>query len=117
MPRLSVEELNEARRRSGNLGGRPRKPTRDEAREKALDELTPRALAVLKVHLSEPDEPNPEAWRAALRVFEHAFGRPEDRVDVPPEDPLEGIDDPEEIRAMIAALRAGAPDVADIETS
>jgi hypothetical protein len=59
MPRLTIEELNEARRRSGNLGGRPRKPTRDEAREKALDELTPQALAVLKVHLGDPDNPNP----------------------------------------------------------
>jgi hypothetical protein len=74
MPSLTPEELQEARRRSGRLGGRPRKPTVDEARERALDELTPRALQVLKLHLGSEDEPNPGAWRAALRIFEHRFG-------------------------------------------
>src|SRR5438874_13679147 len=75
MPRLTPAELQEARRRSGKLGGRPRKPTTEEARAKALEELVPKALKVLTAHLGEGDEMNPEAWRAALRVFEHAFGR------------------------------------------
>ena len=78
MPRPTVEELNDARRRSGNLGGRPRKPTRDEAREKALEELTPKALRVLNQHL---DEGGADAWRAALRVFEHAYGPPAERIE------------------------------------
>jgi len=42
---------------------------------KALDELVPRALQVLKVHLGTGDEINANAWPAALRVFEYAFGR------------------------------------------
>jgi hypothetical protein len=43
-------------------------------------------------------------------VFEHAFGRPEDRVEPPVDDPLEGFDDPDELRAMLDALRMGVPD-------
>ena len=69
MPSLTPEQLQEARRRSGRLGGRPRKPTVEEARQAALDELVPRALKVLRAHLGEGDEVNADAWRAALRVF------------------------------------------------
>jgi hypothetical protein len=65
----------------GRLGGRPRKPTVEEARQAALDELVPRALKVLKAHLGEGDDVNPDAWRAALRVFEHQFGRAPEQVD------------------------------------
>jgi O-acetyl-ADP-ribose deacetylase (regulator of RNase III) len=72
---LRGEQLQEARRRSGRLGGRPRRPSVAEARVKALDELVPRALQVLKVHLGTGDEINANAWPAALRVFEYAFGR------------------------------------------
>jgi hypothetical protein len=90
MPSLTPAELQEARRRSGRLGGRPRKPTVEEARQAALEELTPKALRVLRAHLGEGDEVNPHAWRAALRVFEHAYGRaPEQAVepDGLPDDP------------------------------
>ena len=38
----------------------------------ALDELVPKALRVLNEHL---DKGGPDAWRAALRVFEYEFGR------------------------------------------
>src|SRR3954468_24761669 len=89
MPKLTPKELQEARRRSGNLGGRPRKPTVEEARAAALDELVPRSLQVLKAHLGD-GEPNADAWRAALRVFEHAFGRPKEEPEpVIPEDSLD----------------------------
>jgi hypothetical protein len=54
------------------LGGRPRKPTVEEARRAALDELVPKALRVLNEHL---DKGGADAWRAALRVFEYEFGR------------------------------------------
>ena len=54
-------ELQEARRKSGRLGGRPRKPTVEEARRAALDELVPKALRVLNEHLDRggpvPGEP------------------------------------------------------------
>ena len=84
MPSLTPTELQEARRRSGRLGGRPRKPTVEEARRAALDELVPKALRVLNEHL---DLGGPDAWRAALRVFEHAYGRapeqPEERLVMP----------------------------------
>jgi hypothetical protein len=38
---------------------------------------------VLRAHLGEGDEVNPGAWRAALRVFEHAYGRAPEAVDEP----------------------------------
>lgn len=76
MPSLTPEKLQAARRASGRLGGRPRKPTRDEAREEALERLLPKALAVLAAHLGEGEEINAGSWRAALRVFEYAYGGP-----------------------------------------
>lgn len=96
MPSVTPHQLHDARRRSGRLGGRPRKPTVDEARQAALDELTPKALMVLKAHLGEGDEINPNAWPAALRVFEHAFGRA-------PEQAAEELALPE-VAAQAAAL-------------
>ena len=84
MPSLTPAQLQEARRRSGRLGGRPRKPTREEARERALDELTPRALAVLRDHLGDPASPNPGSWKAALAIFSHAYG-------AAPVTPTEGV--------------------------
>jgi hypothetical protein len=41
-----------------------------EARAAALEELVPAAIKSLRAHLGDGD---PLAWRAALRVFEHAF--------------------------------------------
>jgi hypothetical protein len=76
----SPAELQEARIRSGRPGGRPRKPTLEEARRAALDELVPKALRVLNEHL---DKGGPDAWRAALRVFEHAYGRAPEQPDEP----------------------------------
>ena len=78
MPPLTPEELQEARRRSGKLGGRPRKPTRAEAREAALEELVPKRLRALAAHLGE--DGNPDAWRAALRLLEFAWGSPREQV-------------------------------------
>jgi hypothetical protein len=51
LPRHTPAELQEARIRSGRLGGRPCKPTVEEARRAALDELVPKALKVLNEHL------------------------------------------------------------------
>jgi hypothetical protein len=76
MPSLTPAELQEARRRSGKLGGRPPRPSREEARAAALEELVPPAIKSLRAHLDDGD---PNAWRAALRVFEHAFGRPQEQ--------------------------------------
>jgi hypothetical protein len=92
---LTPAELNEARIRSGRLGGRPRKPTVEEARREALDELTPRAIRVLREHLDEGGS----SWRAALKIFEHQFGRapeqPEERFVIP--------DSPDEIANLSSA--------------
>jgi hypothetical protein len=71
MPSLTPVELQAARRRSGRLGGRPRKPTREEARAEALEGLVPPAVASLRAHLADGD---PGSWRAALRVLELAYG-------------------------------------------
>jgi hypothetical protein len=106
MPSLPAE-LQEARRRSGRLGGRPRKPTVEEARQAALDELTPKALKVLRAHLGEDDEVNPHAWRAALRVFEHAYGRAPEQASEPdglPDDPAE-IENLSWVRMRVLAAR------------
>jgi hypothetical protein len=87
MPSLSPQELQAARIRSGRLGGRPKQPTRDEARERALDELTPRALGVLRDHLGDPENPNPASWKAALAIFAHAYGaapiKPSESIQLP----------------------------------
>jgi hypothetical protein len=96
MPRLTPAELQAARVRSGRLGGRPRKPTVEEARATALEELVPKAVLVLRAHLGEGDEVNPAAWRAALRVFEHAYGRAPEAVD----EPVPFPDSPEALAAL-----------------
>ena len=55
------------------------KPAVEEARQAALEDLVPAAIKSLQAHLGDGD---PNACRAALRVFEHAFGRaPEQVVD------------------------------------
>src|SRR5262245_45049596 len=72
MPRLTAHELQEARRASGRLGGRPRKPTVTEAREAALAELVPPSIATLKAHI---ESGAPDAWKASVRVLELAFAR------------------------------------------
>jgi hypothetical protein len=63
---------------SGRLGGRPRKPTADEARAVALDRLMPKAIRVLEEHL---DSGRPDAWRPALRLLEHGWGKAPDKVE------------------------------------
>jgi hypothetical protein len=102
MARLTPAELQTARRQSGRLGGRPRKPTVEEARAAALEELVPKAVKVLRAHLGEADEVNPQAWRAALRVFEHAYGRAPDQVEAEEELPQT----PDEISRMSTAQLA-----------
>ncbi len=44
--------------------------------------LVPRALQVIAAHLGGPgEEVNPDAWRAALRVFEHSYRRAPERTE------------------------------------
>jgi hypothetical protein len=62
----------------------------------ALEELTPRALKVLRAHLGEDDQVNPHAWRAALRIFEHAYGRAPEQLLEPDELP----ENPEDVEAL-----------------
>jgi hypothetical protein len=87
MPSLTPAELEEARRRSGRLGLRPCKPTREEARTAALEALVPPAVASLRAHLGDGD---PAAWRAGLRVLELAFGPA-------PQQPTEEVAMPESV--------------------
>jgi hypothetical protein len=56
---------------------------------------------VLEAHLGEGDRMNPNSWRAALRIFEHAFDRPGESGE---EEELETID----VRAMTSAQRQAA---------
>ena len=80
MPRLTPDQLQAARVESGRLGGRPRKPTVDEARSAALERLVPKAIRVLEEHL---DSGRADAWRPALRVLEHGWGRPPEKIEEP----------------------------------
>ena len=81
MPRLTPAELQAARVQSGRLGGRPRKPTVDEARSEALERLVPKAIRVLEEHL---DSGRADAWRPALRVLEYGWGRPPEQIESEP---------------------------------
>jgi hypothetical protein len=58
----------------------------------------PPAILSLKAHLGTGD---PLAWRAALRVLEHAIGRPNEA----PEELTPAGDDPLNIAGMSAARR------------
>jgi hypothetical protein len=75
---LSPIELQDARRASGNLGGRPRKPTQAGARSAALEELVPAAIKSLAAHFGDADA---SARRAALRVFE-CYGKPAETIEI-----------------------------------
>jgi hypothetical protein len=98
MTRLSPVELSEARRRSGSLGGRPRKPTQAEARAAALEELVPLALRSLAAHLGTGEA---SSWRAALRVFELSYGKPAGTVELDLD-----VVDPLRVAEMTSAERA-----------
>jgi hypothetical protein len=112
MPRLSPAQLQQARVASGRLGGRPKKPTVEEARQVALAELVPPAIKSLRAHLGDGD---PNAWRAALRVFEHAFGRAPEQIEE-----LPMLTDPDEIASLswheMRVLAASLSVVADPPT-
>ncbi len=62
-------------------GGRPRKPTVDEARSEALERLVPKAIRVLEEHL---DSGRADAWLPALRVLEHGWGKPPEQIESEP---------------------------------
>jgi hypothetical protein len=98
VPTLTPEQLREARVRSGRLGGRPRKPTVEEARQAALEPLVPAAIQSLAAHLGDGD---PAAWRAAFRVIELLYGKPSETVDVDAT-----LVDPLRIREMTPGERA-----------
>ncbi len=87
---LSAEQqqkMQEARRRSGKLGGRPRRPTSDEAREGALARLVPKAIQKLEEHLDCGD-PRVEA-QAAIKLIEYEYGKPRQQLDVRDERPTQ----------------------------
>jgi hypothetical protein len=107
MLKLTPAELQEARKRSGRLGGRPKKPTVAEAREAALEELVPAAIRSLRAHLGDG---NPNAWRAALRVVEHQLGKPAEQTDLPTIDARAMT--PEQRQAAIAKLLEEHPGLA-----
>ena len=114
MPSLTPAELQEARRRSGNLGGRPRKVTVEEARQKALDELVPKALRVLGEAL---ESGRADAWRPALAVLAYEWGRPGEVAEPEPE--VVGIDGLrnltlQQLEARRQRLEAAFPELRDL---
>jgi hypothetical protein len=87
-PAGTPAELQEARRRSGRLGGRPGKPTSDNGREAALERLMPKALRVLEEKLEANDQ---DSWRAAIKLIEYGRGRSAEQVEVHSETPVESL--------------------------
>jgi hypothetical protein len=80
------------------------------------DKLVPKSLKVLDAHLGEGNDVNPDAWRAALRVFEHAYGRAPEQVDeggvfAGSADEIAGISWVQ-LRLMAAQLAGELPDMA-----
>ena len=107
-------DLSEARRASGRLGGRPRKPTQAEAPAAALEELVPAAIKSLRAHVGDGD---PGDWRAALRVFELSYGKPAETVEVELDqvDPLRiGEMTREERGVLVARLLKQHPHLAEL---
>ena len=108
MPRLSAEELYAARIRSGRMGGRPRKPNADEAREAVLRRLLPKAIAVLEKKIEANDQ---DSWRAAIKLIEYGWGRPAEQVEVQTETPVDALT-LEQLRALRAKILAEHPELA-----
>jgi len=108
LPRLSAAELHAARVRSGRLGGRPRKPTVDEARDAVLQRLMPKALRVLEEKLEANDQ---DSWRAAIKLIEYGWGRPTEQVEVRTETQVEELS-LDQLRALRARLLSEHPDLA-----
>jgi hypothetical protein len=71
---VDPSQLQTACVRSGKLGGRARLPTSTKRREATLDALIPASLRALGAHLGTEQNPNADAWRAALKVLEMRFG-------------------------------------------
>jgi hypothetical protein len=77
----------------------------------------PAAIKSLAAHLGDGD---PQAWRAALRVFEQAFGRPVDVVeelDLDVVDPLQVGMTPAERAALVARVLEQHPHLAELVPS
>jgi hypothetical protein len=89
------------------LGGRPRKPTSDEAREAALERLMPKALRVLKEKIEANDQ---DSWRATVKLIEYGWGRPAEHVEVHGETPVELLS-LEQLRALRARLLDEHPEL------
>jgi hypothetical protein len=108
VPRLSPAELHAARIKSGRLGGRPRKPTADEAREVVLQRLMPKALKVLEKKIEANDQ---DSWRAAIKLIEYGWGRPAEQVEVRTETQVEDLS-LDQLRALRSRLLAEHPELA-----
>lgn len=63
---------------SPNKGGRPRKPRRTDAIERALEELEPKAIKVLREQLDHEDPRIQQS--AAIKVIEYSRGKPTQQI-------------------------------------
>jgi hypothetical protein len=106
--RLKPEELAEARKRTGKLGGRPRRPTRDEAREAAIERLTPKALQAIERKLDTED---PDSWRAGVALLAYAWPKPAEQVEVRADAQVEEMTI-EQLRALRSKLLEAHPELA-----
>ncbi len=66
--------MTKRRRELGRLGGRPKKPSREEAREAALERLVPKALSALEAQLDSEDERIAQV--ASIKLMEWGWGKP-----------------------------------------
>ena len=75
MPTLTPEQLQDARRKSGKLGGRPRKPRPTDLERERIERILDRAWGVLEESLE--DEDTRMRLQAAKEAFDRIYGRPQ----------------------------------------
>ncbi len=77
---MTRKRMEMAKTDPSKKGGRPRTHfSKEEAEEKAMERMLPKALQVLQVQLDSPDERVSQA--AAVKVLEYVKGKPKQTVD------------------------------------
>ena len=111
MPRPTPEQLQEYRRRSGRLGGRPKKPTSQRPSRSSLRSWCRWRLRVkqkaMGAYLDGEGEAGP-AVRASDDVLDRSWGRATQRTEVTHDGEPVGRATDEELRAMLRVLEGGA---------
>jgi hypothetical protein len=93
------------------LGGRPRRPTHDDAREAAIERLTPKALQAIERKLDAEDA---DSWRAGVALLAYAWPKPAEQVEVRADAQVEELS-LDQLRALRARLLEAHPELATLQ--